>query len=50
MRIVCGEPWTIDGRWVVVGEWFGDETIVFDPSTGDPFRDVRRCLEFVRNA
>lgn len=50
MRIVAGHPWTIDGRWVVLGELFGHECIVFDPDNGNPFLDIQDCLDFVNEA
>lgn len=51
MRVVSGGKFTIDGRWVVVGKWYGDfESIVFDPDNGPGWEllDLRDCMDFVK--
>lgn len=50
MRITCGGKWTIDGRWVVVGQMFDDgpTVILFDPSNNDPWLDLADCWDFVK--
>lgn len=61
LRVVSGHPWTVDSRWVVVGQMVdgGPEGIVFDPGNGpystDPddctnaWMDLHDCLSFVRS-
>lgn len=46
MRIVCGLPWTIDGRWVVVS----DGHIAYDPGNNDAWLDLLDCFHFRRGA
>lgn len=64
MRIVCGPPWTLDGRWVVLGAWrgVGVECIVHDPNNAEGAKvptlegpppmfsllDIRDCVDFIR--
>lgn len=45
---MCGHPWTVDGRWVVVAEWLGSKRIVFDPDNGNPWLDLHDCIDYVK--
>lgn len=59
MRIVSGGPWTVDGRWVVVGPYVEDadhDSVLFDPPIAidghavHPIMRIVMCKEFIRNS
>lgn len=56
MKIVCGEPWTVDGRWVVVGPYYEGadrDSILFDPPIDQrqyTLAAIAMCTQFIREA
>jgi hypothetical protein len=54
MRIVCGMPWTVDGRWVVVGPYYegaDHDSVLFDADPDiHPLIAIQDCMEFIRES